>query len=245
MIEQNRIYNGDCLCLLGQIEDRSIDLVVTDPPYLFDNGNWYKSDVMGEKTLLGKGSIYDSDGTMKTDMGAFGDKEIDQLLTMLMPKMKIPNCYFFCCEEQVPLYTMWARNHGLHYQILVWEKPLSIINKNRFSMNAEFVVRIYDFGTALNSVKENELYNRVLHDKPMLGKDKIHPTQKSVSMYRKFILLSSKENDVVLDPFAGSGTCAEACIKERRQYICFEKNEQFFKKSVQRIEALNSQLTLF
>ena len=108
-------------------------------------------------------------------------------------------------------------------------------------MNAEFVVRIYDFGTALNSIAENELYNRVLHDKPVQGKDKIHPTQKSVSMYRKFILLSSKEGDLVLDPFDGSAVCAEACINEKRDYICFEKNEKFYKKATQRINAFKAQ----
>lgn len=116
------------------------------------------------------------------------------------------------------------------------KKPLSIINKNRFSQNLEYIVRVYDYGTALNRVTQNELYNRVRKEKPVKGADKIHLTQKPVSIVSGFLLLSSNESDTILDPFMGSGTTAIACIKEKRHFIGFELNKEYFDKAQKRIK---------
>lgn len=156
MIGLNEIYNVDCFDGITQIDNGSVSLMVTDPPYLFDNGRWHTSKAMGEKSILGKGSIYDTDSEIYTDMSKFGVDDIIRFLDLVLPKFKIPNMYICCSDTKVPIYGMWARDNGLHFQILTWEKPLSIINKNRFSTNAEFVCRIYDFGTALNKVQNNE-----------------------------------------------------------------------------------------
>lgn len=182
---------------------------------------------------------------MIREMSDFDDKCIDKLLTALVPKMKIMNAYIFCSETQVPYYAMWAENHGLMFSILVWEKPLSIINKNRFSQNIEFIVRIYDYGTALNRLDINECYNRVKKIKPVSGTDKIHLTQKPVSLIAEFILLSSKEGDLIFDPFMGSGTTAIACIREKRHYIGFELDKDYYRKAYERINMEGRQLTLF
>ena len=73
MLEINKIYNQDCFEGMKLIDDKSIDLIVTDPPYLFDNSNWYRSAKSGEKTILGNGSIFDEDGLMYSKMSAFGE----------------------------------------------------------------------------------------------------------------------------------------------------------------------------
>lgn len=244
-MELDRIYNCDCFEFIKTLEDKSIDLVVTDCPYLHDNGNWLKSGKAGKRSLLGRTDTFAENGYIYTDMSDFGEKEIDELLTLLVPKMKIPHMFFFCSEEQVPIYGMWARNHKLHSQILVWEKPLFLINKNAFSHNAEYVVRVYDFGTAFNRLDDTNLYNKVLHDIPIKGTDKIHPTQKPTSLFRRFIKLASQEGGVIFDPFSGSGTCAVAALQENRHFICCEKNEDFYKASQRRLDAERSQLTLF
>jgi len=56
---------------------------------------------------------------------------------------------------------------------------------------------------------------------------------------------SSEAGDIVLDPFMGSGTTAIACIKERRHYIGFELNKEYYDKACKRIKAEQAQLTLF
>ena len=131
------------------------------------------------------------------------------------------------------------------FSILVWEKPLSIINKNRFSQNLEYIVRIYDYGTALNRLQQSDFYNRVKRSKPVLGADKLHLTQKPVNLMLQFIELSSKVGDTILDPFIGSGTTAIACKRANRHYIGFEINKDYYKTAVQRMKAEAMQLSLF
>lgn len=245
MIEKNHIYNMDCSEGIAQIDDCSVSLMVTDPPYLFDNGRWMSSKAMGTRTILGKGSIFDTDSEIYNDMSKFGVEDIMKFLDAVLPKFKIPNMYICCSDTQVPIYGMWARDNGLHFKILAWEKPLSVINKNRFSTNVEFVCRIYDFGTSLNKVDKNDSYNSVIHIPTVNGVDKIHPTQKPVQLFQRLIMLSSNAGDLVIDPFSGSGTCAVACKQSERYFICFEKNEKFYNESVKRLDGVSSQLTLF
>lgn len=60
----------------------------------------------------------------------------------------------------------------------------------------------------------------------------------------EFVLLSSNEGDFVLDPFVGSGTTAVACHRTNRQFLCFEVNEEYYKKAIKRLQAEKAQLTL-
>ena len=63
-----------------------------------------------------------------------------------------------------------------------------------------------------------------------------HPTIKPESLIRKLIRNSSRENDIVLDCFMGSGTTAVSCIKEKRNYIGFEINKDFYNTCIKRIK---------
>ena len=72
-----------------------------------------------------------------------------------------------------------------------------------------------------------------------------HPTQKPVNLIRYLVRTYTNEGDLVLDNCSGSGTTAISCIKEKRNFICFEKDETYWKKSVERVENEQQQLTLF
>ena len=72
-----------------------------------------------------------------------------------------------------------------------------------------------------------------------------HPTQKPVSLLRYLVMTYTNEGDTVLDNCMGSGTTAIACIKEKRHFIGFELNKEYYEKAVKRIEAEQSQLKLF
>jgi DNA modification methylase len=64
-------------------------------------------------------------------------------------------------------------------------------------------------------------------------------------MFRYLIQASSNEGDTVLDPFMGSGTTAVACIKEKRHFIGYELNKEYYDKACKRIDAEQRQLKLF
>jgi DNA modification methylase len=242
------IINADCMQGMNDIADKSIDLCITDPPY------WHKKSPgkpysqrkqCKTDSAFSNSALYNYEGEMIKGMSDFDDKCINSFLTALEPKMKIMNSYIFCSETQVPYYAMWAENNGYMFSILVWEKPLSIINKNRFSQNLEYIVRIYDYGTALNRLDNNELYNRCKKTAPVSGSKKVHPTEKPIELIQQFILLSSNEGDVVLDPYIGSGTTAIACHRTHRHFIGFEINSEFFQKAERRIKAEQAQMSLF
>jgi DNA modification methylase len=79
------------------------------------------------------------------------------------------------------------------------------------------------------------------------AKDKncIHPTQKPVELIRCLVRTYTNEGDTVLDNCMGSGTTAIACIKEKRHYIGFELNKEYFDKAQERIKAEQTQLKIF
>ena len=160
-IELNHIYNIDCFEGLKDIPSKSVDLVVTDPPYWHKKGRGINRETgkayANGHSPFANSELFSTTGFMMGEMSTFGEEEIDQLLSELTRVCKIPNIYLFCNETQVPYYAMWAERNELMFTIMVWEKPLSIINKNRFSQNLEFIVRIYDYGTALNRLDENEI----------------------------------------------------------------------------------------
>lgn len=72
-----------------------------------------------------------------------------------------------------------------------------------------------------------------------------HPSQKPLALIRKMILEYTKEGDTVFDPFAGSGTTAVACLKEKRKFIGAEINNKYFDNAMKRIEYAQSQTSLF
>lgn len=239
------IKNIDAFELLKSLDDKSIDLIITDPPYWhkkspgkpYSERNTYETN-----STFANSNLFKADGMMMQSMSDFTDKDVYRLLPEFKRVMKIMNAYIFCNDTLVPYYAMWAEQNNLMFSILIWEKPLSIINKNRFSQNIEYIVRIYDYGTALNKRDENYLYNKV---KRYNITDKIHPTQKPIDLIREILLVSSKKQDLVLDPFMGSGTTAIACIKEDRNYIGSEISKEFYELANKRIEYETAQTKLF
>lgn len=235
---ENKIFNSKYEDIINQISDKSIDLVLTDPPYLHLKSATNKQ--YQTKSKFASSKLYNYDEEMLSDLSSFGEKEINSLLNECKRVCKKMNCYFFCSEDQIRLYANWASSNDYHFSLMVWEKPLSIISKNRYSQNIEFIVRVYEFGTGLNTNINNEFYNKVKKYKPLSGKNKIHPTEKPIELINELILLNSKENDIVLDMFAGSGVVGESCSLLNRYYILIEKKEEHFIKLEKRIKQVTS-----
>lgn len=248
-MKTNIIYNEDCFEGIKRIPNNSVNLIVTDPPYWHKKspGKPYSEQKQcNTKSVFSNSSLFNAEGYMMGSMSTFGEQQIDFLLKELTRVCKIPNMYLFCNETQVPYYAMWAEKNGLMFSILVWEKPLSIINKNRFSQNIEFIIRIYDYGTGLNRIEGfNNIYNRIRQAKTICGNKKEHPTQKPLKLIEEFLLLSSNSGDLILDPFMGSGTTAVASIRTNRNFIGFELQKEYFDIANKRITQEISQLTLF
>ena len=236
MLELNKIYNIDCLEGIKLLSDSSIDLVVTDPPYLHDKGG-----NGGGHTKIATSKMYAKDSMVISEMSEFTKEKCWELLDELNRVMKRMNAYFFCNDSLIPHYLNWALEKKYKYTILTWNKPLSILNRERFSTNMEYIVRIYGKGTALNKLDldvypdKKQYYSKYQYFNQIKGKGKLHPTQKPIEYIKGLIEISSNEGDIILDPFIGSGTTGVAALQLNRNYIGFELDKEYHKVAEQRL----------
>jgi site-specific DNA-methyltransferase (adenine-specific) len=229
----NTIVHGNCFEKLKEFSTNSdVKLVLTDPPYLHNKGGGKTSGTEG-KSSIANSDMYNFGSFMMTEMSSFSEEQVYQFLDEINRIMKKMNCFVFCNDTLIPYYTMWANNNKKKFTVLTWEKPLSIMNRNRFSQNLEYVVRIYDINTALNKLdidaepQKKDYYSK--NRRLSAPTNRVHPTQKPLDYLMGIIELCTDENDLVLDPFFGSGQTGVACVKLKRNYIGIEFEEDYVK----------------
>lgn len=227
MKELDRIYNEDCLEGMKAIPDRSIDLIVTDPPYEIDE----------------KGAgFHKNRDYMKTIEKAGLSKGFNTECLVEMERiMKATNIYLFCNKNQLRMYFDFYKDKNC--DLLVWHKlnPIPVVN-NKYLSDLEYIffardkgVKVYGDYSTLSKVYKSNVNKEDLN---LWG----HPTIKPIPLLRKLISNSSNEGDLICDPFLGSGSTAVAAIKEKRHYIGFEINPDYYKIATKRIHAEQSQL---
>lgn len=239
-----KITCADCLDILKQLPDKCIDLVLTDPPYFYDERR---------RDNGGGGMLKKRKYTQEIITRLGGQKELDRgfdiqnVLELLKQKFKVGfNGVFFCNQNQVFDYLSFAKKNGYRFNIMVWHKtnpaPLCM---NKYLDDIEFIINIksddwHIYGTyeTKSKVWTSQTNKK---DKVLYG----HPTVKPEKLVEKYIQNHSKENDLVLDCFSGSGTTAIACHNLKRRFICIEKDPEYCKASCERLEQAQRQQTLF
>ena len=227
----NHIYNEDCIKGIKKIPDDYIDLVIIDPPYLINNHSTKISNEISIEINKYNKELYKAKLTNGYDI-----KILDELLRV----MKKVNIYIFCNGEQIPFYIKYfVLERKCKMDILIWNKTNAMpLFNNKYLTDKEYCLYFRKGGYCNPSNYEDA---KTVFYYPINSKDKKkwkHPTIKPEAIIRKLIRNSSKENDIVLDCFIGSGTTAVCCIKENRNYIGFEINKQFYKTCLERIEAI-------
>ena len=220
------LRHGDCLELVKDIPDKSVDLLLTDPPYLHIKGGCKSKG-------LNKG-VRDTKSKVVSNMSDFGEKEINEFLDIVKPKMKIFNAYIFCSKLQIPYYLNWALKNKCQFDVLIWDKDFTgIISRKFFAPNIEYIIRIYKKG--LNQLDASKYYQKIKQYKR--PKNKVHEAEKPVELLKEFIMLSSNNEDIILDMFMGSGTTGQAVLEVgNRKFIGIEKDEKHFNIAKERIE---------
>ena len=222
MLKTNEIYNIDCMEGLKLIDDNSIDLVIIDPPYLlninnvknFSKMNKYANDLLNLK-----------DG--------FDLKVLD----LLIQKMKKINIYIYCSKRQVKDLLNYFSNKNCNHEILTWHKqnPSPLINNN-YLPDTEYILFFREKGVKLyGNYHTKRKYYISLTNKVDKQKYK-HPTIKPLELIEYHIENSSKEGDLILDCFAGSGTTLVGAINKNRRYIGFEIDKNYYEIAKKRIE---------
>ena len=179
----------------------------------------------------------------KNLMDGFGEEVLQELVRVC----KGVNIYLFCSKLQIPWLThFFCEKHGCGLEVIVWEKTNPVpLCSNKWLNDKELCLFFRKDAYCKPGCMANA---RTVFRYPINQKDKKrygHPTIKPLPIIERIVLNSSRPGDVVLDPFMGSGTTAIACIREKRHYIGFEKSEEYWRKSMERIRNELSQQTLF
>lgn len=222
------LKNSDMLSEIKSVPDNYIDLLVTDPPYLIVQGGCTKplGGMLGNKhselSNVKHGKVFDHNNIKFSDW-------LSAVYRVLKPKS---HAYIFCSGRRLNELTTEALKVGFIYQnLLVWVKQNSVPNK--YYMNrAEFILMLRKGGAKnINMLGSNT----VLEYRNKLG-NKLHPTEKPVELIKHLILNSSQAGDTVLDPFAGCGSTAVACIQTDRNFIGYEIDTKYHEIAMKEIK---------
>ena len=226
-----KIYNCDCLELIKSLENYSIDLCLTDPPY--------------NQSFIGSGSLSKKYSYRRESILKLSNFQPLEFLNILFPKLKTFNAYIWTSKNLLPDYLNWANEKKLKWDNLVWIKnnPIPAYN-NSYLSDIEYCIFMRASKATWNNGLGYNFYRKALIEN-VANNMQGHPTQKYLWMIERQLLISSKENDIIFDGFMGSGTTAIACIKNNRKFIGCEIDEKYFDIACERIEQELSQLDFF
>lgn len=234
-LETNKIYNEDCLIGLKKIPDKSIDLVVIDPPYeIIANSSKKRNDNLTKDIFKVTKELAENNLINGYDMSI-----LDELIRV----MKNINIYIWCNGRQIPNYiNYFIEKLNCKLEIIIWGKTNPIpLYSNKYLGDKEYCLYFRKGGycnpKSYDDAKTIYLSTLNIKDKQKYG----HPTIKPLPLIRKIIRNSSKENDIVLDCFVGSGTTAVASILENRKYIGFEISKKYYDIALKRISEIKKE----
>ena len=223
MLELNKVYNMDFLN--NDLEDESIDLIITDPPYKTITGG----DSDGINSKRPKGML---DGNRK--LFKYQKLEIKSWMSELYRVLKNgSHCYIFTNALNMKEMLNESEKAGFKlHNILVWEKN-NCTPSQYYMKNCEYILFLRK-GKAkyINEIGNSKTVHKFNN---IIGK-KLHPCEKPIDILKMYINNSSNQNDVVLDPFMGSGSTLVACKELNRNYIGYEIDKQYFDIAQKRID---------
>lgn len=229
----NKITLGDSYKLIKNLDDKSVDLIVTDPPYLIE------STTGGKNNDLGK-SITNINNRLAS--GVLTEGVTNEILEEYIRVMKKPNIYIWCNHKQIPQYLdFFVTKHGCNFDILVWIKANAVpLYSNKYLTDKEYCLYFRKGGYCNPESYEDA---KTWFIEPLNARDKEkyeHPTIKPYKLIERLIRNSSKVGGVILDTFIGSGTTAVAAKNTDRNYIGFEIDPKWCKIANDRVNGIDA-----
>ena len=214
-----KIVKGNSIDLLKDLDNNSIDLICTDPPY----------------KITSRGSSGNAGGMMSTELSKKGkifndnDIEIKDYASDFYRILKDnSHCYIMCNHNNLQDFINEFTKVGFRFtKSLIWVKNNKIMG--RYYMNQfEYILFFQKGNKQINNCGTSDILSfDNIKTKDKDGKN-IHDTQKPISLMKVLVENSSNENDLVLDPFFGSGSTIFACNQLNRNFIGFEINDKYF-----------------
>ena len=221
---------GDGIEGMQQLEDKSVDLLLTDPPYGISNPYVCENQVPRRLRKNGRDFIMP-----KGHFGQWDDifPQPSEWTKKVLPKVR-GWAVIFCAQAQIGEYcAILKAQRFVAVGTLVWQKTNPVpFNHTKKPINAwEALVVGKRPGTKFNG---RVVHNVFVYKSPSPQK-RIHPTQKPLELITDFLKLFSSEGDLVVDPFAGSATTVIAAAGLKRRILAFENDAKIFNAAVSRI----------
>jgi site-specific DNA-methyltransferase (adenine-specific) len=190
---------------------------------------WFELAIVDPPYGIGAGSEKFKNGTSKNNIG-YKIKDWD-----ILPDEKYFNELFRISQNQI----IWGGNYFITYLrntkcFIVWDK---LTGKNSY---ADAEIAWTSFDSPIKIYKKLWLGANAKNETP-----RIHPTEKPIALYRWLLQNYAKPGDKIIDTHSGSGSLACACHLEKFDFLAIEKDEDYYKSSVERLETLRSQGVLF
>jgi site-specific DNA-methyltransferase (adenine-specific) len=246
MLETNKIYQGDCLELMKQIEDKSIDLILCDLPYGVTQNEADKVIDLSKLWEQYKRIIKDDGTIVLTAQQPFTTDLINSNRGMFK--------YELIWHKELPSGFLNANRQPLrvHENVLIFYKSLGTYNPQKVkgsknyskgSMKTDVNNNYGKYGKVDNSEEQGEMKHPqsvISFMKPHPSKAK-HPTEKPVELAEWIVKTYSNEGDLILDNCIGTGWTAIACKKFNRNFIGMDLNKDYILIANERLSQLNSE----
>lgn len=264
----------DGFTLLDKIENKSVNLILTDPPYIVsrDSGmdkhynqvkeneeknikyikseeEWatFKSekgitDDANKDNYMRYGSIYGKKYAVKTQFGEWDNdftiETLDNFIKEYYKKLKQGGTLimFFDIWKITTLKDLFEKHKFKQLRFIEWIKtnPQPRNSKVNYLTNCREIALVGVKGgkPTFNSEYDNGIYKYPLQG----GKNRFHPTQKSLGLFEDLIKKHSNEGDMIMDTFLGSGTTAIACKNTNRKFVGCEVLQEYCEKIMTLLE---------
>ena len=241
MLECNNIYLGDCLDIMKEIDDKSIDMILCDLPYGTTQCSW--------DTIIPFESLWKEYNRIIKDNGAillFGSEPFSSKLRLSNLKDYKYDLYW---EKEKPTnFLQLKRRAGKTVEnICVFYKKQCTYNPQKYSVDYRVISKPTQksnssitaaIGFSVKPYKDDgtRYPKDVLKFKKVSNYEYLHPTQKPTDLLEYLIKTYSNEGDVILDNCMGVGSTCVACKNTGRKYIGVEKDETYFNIAKERLE---------
>ena len=236
------LLQGDCLEIMAGLPDASVNMIWTDPPYGHSNHDGDLNAKLNELREIESKPIANDDAE---GFRAVLDGMLKEAVR-LMPKDCC--CCCCCCGGGGPKPTFaWVADRmdrdGLSFfHSVIWDKKNPGLGW-RYRRQHEMVMVAHRSGGKLLWADDGVAARNIFSMMP--PRERVHPNEKPLPMVQHFLELHSKRDEVVLDPFMGSGTTLVACAKLGRKGIGIELDPDYFDIACKRVEEAYRQPDLF
>lgn len=216
----DQIIHGDCLEVMPQIPDNSVDCIITDPPY-FAPSNTYSGTRLSYKSTQKK---------RMSDYGVLNGFFRALIVELKRVSSETAQYYIFCDSRSYAVFYPILFDTMRSVNALVWDKQTSV---SGYTWRHQYELILWGDTDSWNKIPTGD--GDIIRCRAVPVGKRIHQAEKPIQLLEKLILKSTKDNDLVIDPFCGSASSCVAAKSTGRSYLGIDIDEEYVNIARKRI----------